>query len=97
MRFADEITLQEPSRGENPFLIYRRAAPQQIQSFDAIAYSCCGLLSYLFFVRFDPCIKISFIKSPAFVEANFAQPVADNFLFEAVTCQPASTRRLPRG
>jgi hypothetical protein len=33
----------------------------------------------------NPVIQISFIKSPAFVEANLAQPVANNFLFEAVT------------
>ena len=54
-----------------------------------IAYSCCGFLSDLFFVGLNPFIQISFIKSPAFIQANLAEPVADNFLFEAVARKAA--------
>ena len=43
----------------------------------------------MFFVRFDPRIKIRFIKSPALIEANLPQPIAHNLLFKAIAREAA--------
>jgi hypothetical protein len=51
-------------------------------------------VSDFLFVAVDPGVKVSLIESPTFVEANFSQPVADDFLFEAVARQTAVCRSL---
>ena len=45
------------------------------------AWSCGGLLKDLLLMALDPCVQVGLVERPAFVEANFAQPIADDLLY----------------
>lgn len=51
--------------------------------------SCGSLFRDLLFVGFNPGVQVSFIEAPALVQANLAQTVPDNLLFETVARQAA--------
>src|SRR5205085_5022076 len=70
-----------------------KAGPEKrrpVPSFVSLRACSCGrLLNDLLFVAVNPCIQVSFVETPAFIEANLSKLVANYFLFEAVPCKTA--------